>query len=123
MRVTAVNNVPDIIIKPRPGGGPGESNNAGRQAVQSTGQEVVGNITHERYNEEAINKIIDQANRFLAPHNTQLSFTVHEQTREVLVKVLDSDSGEVIKEIPSEKTLDRLAAILEDIGWIIDRKI
>jgi uncharacterized FlaG/YvyC family protein len=40
-----------------------------------------------------------------------------------MVKVLDADSGEIIKEIPSQKSLDRLAVVLEDIGWLVDRKV
>lgn len=123
MGVTAVNNIPDIVIKPKSDVAVSTGKNAGKPPVQPAVQEATGNKGQEKFSEEAIKRMIDQANRSLAEHHTQLSFSIHERTREVVVKVLDTDSGEVLKEIPAEKTLDRLAAVLEDIGWIIDRKV
>ncbi len=123
MGVTAVNNIPDIVIKPRADMVSGHADMTDRQPVQLPGQGLDGNKYDEKFSEEKINKVIEQANQSLAELNTKLSFTIHEQTKEVMVKVLDADSGEIIKEIPSQKTLDRLAAVLEDIGWIIDRKV
>lgn len=122
MGVLAV-NMPDIVIKPRNDMVSGNIDIANKQPGQPSGQGLAGNKNNEKFSEEKIGKVIEKANQSLAEHNTKLSFTIHEQTKEIMVKVLDADSGEVIKEIPSEKTLDRLAAVLEDIGWIIDRRV
>jgi flagellar protein FlaG len=39
-----------------------------------------------------------------------------------MVKVIDNETNEIIKEIPSEKMLDMVAKIEEMIGLIIDEK-
>jgi flagellar protein FlaG len=38
------------------------------------------------------------------------------------VKVLNKDNGEVIREIPSEKTLDFVAKLREATGILIDER-
>jgi len=42
-----------------------------------------------------------------------LQFSIHEETKEIMVKVLDTDTEEVIREIPPEKILDMVAKIWE----------
>jgi flagellar protein FlaG len=121
--ISAVTNVADIIIKPKLETASGNFEVADKQHVQSAGQGKPENKNSDTFYEEKIKKMIDKTNQTLAEHSTQLSFTIHEQTKEIMVKVLDTNSGEVIKEIPSQKSLDRLAAVLENIGWIIDRKV
>ena len=123
MDISAVTNVPEIVIKPKLDVASGNINVADKQQVQQAGQGLPENKNSETFNEEKIKKMIDKTNQTLAEHSTKLSFSIHEQTKEIMVKVLDVDSGEVIKEIPSQKSLDRLAAVLENIGWIIDRRV
>lgn len=123
MGISAVTNVPDIIIKPKLDVVPGKIDVADKQNVQPSSQGLPENKNNDAFNEEQIKKIIDKTNQTLAQHSTKLAFSIHEQTKEIMVKVLDADSGEVIKEIPSQKSLDRLAAVLENIGWIIDRRV
>ncbi|MDS1029516.1 flagellar protein FlaG [Bacillota bacterium LX-D] len=53
---------------------------------------------------------------------TNLKFSIHEKTHEVMVKVVDQKSGEIIREIPPEKLLDALAAMWEFTGILIDKK-
>ncbi|NLV17855.1 MAG: flagellar protein FlaG [Syntrophomonadaceae bacterium] len=42
-----------------------------------------------------------------------LDFSIHEKTGRILVKVIDSESDEVIREIPPEQMLDMAAQIAE----------
>ena len=121
MGISTVTNVPDIAIKPKIDIVPGKI--AVAQNAQPSNQGILENINNDAFSEEQIKKVIDKANQSLAEHSTKLAFSIHDQTKEIMVKVLDADSGEVIKEIPSQKSLDRLAAVLENIGWIIDRRV
>ena len=54
--------------------------------------------------------------------DTECQFSYHEATKRISIKVLDQASGEVIREIPPEKTLDMIAKTLELAGILVDEK-
>lgn len=72
--------------------------------------------------EQQLIKVIERANKALQGANTSFRFSIHEGTKEIMVKVLNEDSGEVIREIPSEKILDMVAKMWEMAGILIDEK-
>lgn len=53
----------------------------------------------------------------------QLSFTFHKETKELIVKVLDPDTGKVIREIPPEELLELAMRIQEMVGLLIDKRV
>lgn len=56
----------------------------------------------------------------LKNHNIEISY--NDEVNRYSIKVLDSDSKEVVKEIPSEKTLEMFAKMLEIEGLLVDEK-
>ncbi|HEX3029893.1 MAG TPA: flagellar protein FlaG, partial [Clostridia bacterium] len=46
----------------------------------------------------------------------------HQKTKQIMVKVIDSDTGDVIREIPPEKTLDMVAKMWEMAGIVVDER-
>jgi uncharacterized FlaG/YvyC family protein len=54
-------------------------------------------------------------------HNVDLQFSIHEGSGQVLVKVTDAGSGEVIREIPPSEMLDLAARLDEMIGLLFDQ--
>lgn len=72
--------------------------------------------------EKELIKSIEKANNALSLRYTSLEFSIHEKTKEIMVKVIDRDSGEVIREIPPEKILDAVAHMWEIAGIIVDEK-
>lgn len=106
-----------------PIGGKGNSNNNGqpgqqqdRGAVQ-TDQEVAPDKIKAAVDD--LNKTVKQASPM---HHTQLSFKYHEDTNRISITVTDSDTDEVIREIPPEKTLDMLAMAWEMAGLLVDER-
>ncbi|MFL2121164.1 flagellar protein FlaG [Marinilactibacillus psychrotolerans] len=75
----------------------------------------------ETISEEQINQWVLEAKEVMQRVNTQLSFRKHEGTGRTLVELVDNQSGEVLREIPSEKMLDIISGIWEWSGLIIDR--
>jgi flagellar protein FlaG len=69
-----------------------------------------------------LRKAVAKANETMAFQNRFLEFHIHEKTNEVIVKVVDSKTKEVIREIPSEKMLDILASMLELAGLLVDER-
>ncbi|MFL2120283.1 flagellar protein FlaG [Marinilactibacillus psychrotolerans] len=75
----------------------------------------------ETISEEQINQWVLEAKEVMQRVNTQLSFRKHEGTGRTLVELVDIKSGEVLREIPSEKMLDIISGIWEWSGLIVDR--
>ena len=106
-----------------PIGGKGNSNNNSqpgqqqdRGAVQ-TDKEVAPDKIKAAVDD--LNKTVKQASPL---HHTQLSFKYHEDTNRISITVTDSDTDEVIREIPPEKTLDMLAKAWEMAGLLVDER-
>jgi flagellar protein FlaG len=72
--------------------------------------------------EEQLVKAIDRAIKAAEGTSTTLEFSVHEKTKHIIVKVINKDTGEVIREIPGEKTLDFLAKIWHMAGALVDER-
>ncbi len=62
-------------------------------------------------------------NRFLETVDTQLRFQFHEELNEYYVTIVNSQTDEVVREIPSKRLMDIYAAMREFIGVLVDQKI
>lgn len=71
---------------------------------------------------DMMEKAIEQANRKLVGTSREFSFAIHEKTRQVMVKVIDSATKETVREIPPQKALDALAKMWELAGILVDEK-
>ncbi|MFB4210397.1 flagellar protein FlaG [Shouchella sp. JSM 1781072] len=52
-----------------------------------------------------------------------LSFHIHSDLGRVYVKVVDSDTEEVVREVPPEQLLNLVASMMKSAGLIIDRQV
>lgn len=68
--------------------------------------------------EEEVIAAIETANQKLEYYDTRVEFSIHEQTRQIMVKIFKND--ELIREIPPEKILDLVAKMMEMAGLIVD---
>lgn len=73
--------------------------------------------------EEQLIRTIERAVKSLQGPQTTLQISIHEKTHDIMVKVLNKDTGELIREVPPEKTLDLVANMMEIAGILIDEKI
>jgi len=71
---------------------------------------------------EELQKFADQVNTFLQPTQTHVQFKYHDELQEYYAVIVDNNSDEIIKEIPSKKILDMYAAMTEFMGLFVDRK-
>ena len=71
---------------------------------------------------EEIRKKVDQINKEMLEHDSELIFGIHDETNRVMIKVVDRNTKKVIKEYPPEKTLDMLAKVWEVAGLMVDEK-
>jgi flagellar protein FlaG len=88
----------------------------------SKGKELMDNGEAEQQpqNQEQIKKAIEKLNKSM-PHSEAI-FGIHEATNRVLIKIVDKETKEVIKELPPEKTLDMISKVWELAGMLVDEK-
>lgn len=65
-------------------------------------------------------EVVQEANRQLIPVNRALSISVHEGTNRIVAKVIDTETDEIVREIPPERMLDLLAKVKELAGLLVD---
>lgn len=72
---------------------------------------------------EKLEKAIEQINEFMKSGDRSLNFSVDNSTEEVVVRVIDSSTDEVIRQIPTEESL-KFAEYLEGmVGLLFDEKV
>ncbi|WP_407371271.1 flagellar protein FlaG [Carnobacterium sp.] len=106
-----------------------ESNTIHQSGIQnsyikekSDTKEIKEPIIVSEISKEELELSIEKANQFLLGLNTQFDFKVHEGTGRTVVRLVDKQTEEVVKEIPPEKMLDVIAGIWDMAGIVIDRK-
>lgn len=74
------------------------------------------------YDVEDLKKAVESTNRMFFGEKDHYEFKIHEGTGRIMVRLIDNDSGEVIKEVPPEKILDLVAGIWELVGILVDKR-
>ena len=71
---------------------------------------------------DQLKKMIEEMNKKINNSNEVAMFGIHEETNRVMIKIMDKDTKEVIKEFPPEKTLDMIAKLWEMAGILVDER-
>ena len=116
------NNISSIVSAVQRPASAGENGQAGK--LESLGRANAGGalpdtgkaLPHERanqvVNDEQLREAVNQINDFVQTVQRDLSFSVDEDSGRSVIRVIDSDSGETIRQIPSEEVL-ALASYLD----------
>ncbi|GMR15888.1 MAG: hypothetical protein BMS9Abin31_0182 [Gammaproteobacteria bacterium] len=111
----------------------GSSNSTGKVAAQrqSFAVEVAEVETREvevELSQEALEKVVSQLNAYIQNTQRDMDFSVDDATGRVVVRVVDSNTEEVIRQIPSEEMLAISRHLLESLeseqpkGFLIELK-
>ena len=124
MKVQGVGNVSlhlqrETKAEVLPGGQ--ETNSAG---VTARPQEQAGQAGEKKKIDLAVlEEAVEQTNKTMETYRTELRFSIHEASGEMVVKVISLRDNSVIREIPPERLLDFVAHVKEMLGIIIDKFI
>jgi len=69
-----------------------------------------------------VKKTIESANRRMIGANSMFQYSIHEKTNQIMIRVIDKETKELILEIPPEKALDAIAKMWELAGIFVDEK-
>ncbi|MTT31571.1 flagellar biosynthesis protein FlaG [Terrilactibacillus sp. BCM23-1] len=75
------------------------------------------------FNKKDLTRLVDEANSLLDPQFTEIRYVLHEKLNEYYVKVEDTKTHKVIREIPPKKFLDMYASIAEKLGLIVNKSV
>ena len=91
-------------------------------ASETDGQEDQNESLMEQQaqSQENIKKMVEEFNKKMG--NSEAIFGIHEGTNRIMIKIVDKESKEVLKEFPPEKTLDMITMVWEMAGILIDEK-
>ena len=98
--------------------------------VQQVKQEGRIKTDMSKSDEQSVADVVEEMNQSDAIRNTSLQFVVEERGDPPVVKVMDTDSGEMIRQIPSElvvklsKALDEMADNKGNTsGFLFDKQV
>ena len=116
MSVEAINNSSAINATQQAAG-------AQQQDAVKQSQEVVQQTTQkaqeaQKLNAEEMQAIVDKLNEFMHNDQRNLNFSVDKDTDDVVVKVTDVETDEVIRQFPSEEAI-KLAKSIEGLMGLI----
>jgi flagellar protein FlaG len=73
--------------------------------------------------DEMMKKSIKQANVVLKQYNRKIDRSVHDVTKTVMYKMVDTETKKVIKEFPPKKIQDMIAKMWELAGLFVDEQV
>lgn len=72
--------------------------------------------------EKVVSEAVGRVNKAIEGSSRRFVYSVHEKTNEIMIKVIDDRTKEVIREIPPKKILDMVANMLEMAGLLVDER-
>lgn len=68
-------------------------------------------------------RAIGKLNKFLEDDNVHAEYDIHDKFGDVMIKIVDNNTKEIIMEVPPKKVLDMVAKLCELSGVILDKKV
>lgn len=112
----------DIKVVSQGGQGTLEGYSAIKEVEKAKDKDVVQAVTSKEkvYNEEDLKKAVEEFNGILKSENTQAIYEKHEFFGDTMIKIIDTETKEVILEVPPKKILDMVAKMCELVGVGVD---
>lgn len=95
-----------------------------KASTTNTSVDTLGNKAGKngQASEQMMKEAVGEANNKLKLNNRHCQFTYEKDINRVSVKLIDEETGEVIREIPSEETLDMIRRLKEMTGLLVDEQ-
>ena len=82
----------------------------------------IPNSSLSKVNRDDLIKATENVNKAFQPFNQGLHFRVNDETKQLVVQIVNQETNEVIKEIPSKELLELEARLREMVGLFLDEK-
>lgn len=82
-----------------------------------------GNSTDEReINASDIEKAAEKLNKLFEDKNTHVEYELYGKSKKMTIKIVDSNTKEIVREIPPKKLIDMVDKLCELAGLFMDEK-
>lgn len=77
---------------------------------------------YQKVKEKTLKTAVDKLNYFFSDKESSIEYEKHDVFNTYIVKIVDRETREVIREIPPRKILDMVASMCEIAGVLLDKK-
>ena len=88
---------------------------------QVLNQQEIQKVKYDLQRDE-LQRAIEQTNQMIFKDDNRFEFKIHERTGRIMVKLINNETDEIVKEIPPEKILDLVASIWDLVGILVDER-
>ncbi|GKU23557.1 flagellar protein FlaG [Clostridium folliculivorans] len=80
--------------------------------------------TKDKNDDREIKKAVDKLNKFLEGDSAHAVYEMHDKFKnDLMIKIVDDKTKEVLMEVPPKKILDMVAKLCEMVGVVFDKKV
>ncbi|HCQ91057.1 MULTISPECIES: flagellar protein FlaG [unclassified Clostridium] len=83
---------------------------------------VLEGDNYQKVKEKPLKVAVDRLNKFFSDKESYIEYEKHDVFNAYIVKIVDKETREVIREIPPRKILDMVASMCEIAGVLLDKK-
>ncbi|MPM26030.1 hypothetical protein SDC9_72531 [bioreactor metagenome] len=80
------------------------------------------NTTEREITQKEVEKSVEKLNKFLEDEKVHVEYEVHDKFNQLMIKIIDDDTKEVLQELPPRKIIDMVAKMCEMVGILMDKK-
>ncbi len=80
------------------------------------------NTTEPEITQKDVEKSVEKLNKFLEDEQVHVEYEVHDKFNQLMIKIIDDNTKEVIQELPPRKIIDMVAKMCEMVGILMDKK-
>lgn len=80
-------------------------------------------VENIKIKEEDAKKAVDTLNKEFKDKDTYLQYEVYGKFNNIVIKVMDRNTNELVKELPPKKIIDMVEKLCEMAGMFIDEKV
>lgn len=121
MNIQSVNTIPPAPSAPHVAA-TGMASSAKESAVVATSQPAQTTVS-AKPSDEQLQSAVKAANDFIQPFNGNLQFSIDKDTGTTVVKVIDTNTKEVIKQFPSAEMLAIAKGLDQLTGLLVKQKV
>ena len=99
-----------------------DSQSSDRSTTENTSVINLQDVKTKAIREVDVKKAVDKLNVFLQDDKTHAEYEIHPIFKDVMIKIIDDKTGNVVLEIPPKRILDMIAKMCEMVGVMVDKK-
>lgn len=101
----------------------GEVEANGNKQQNNAVQDKDASANTKDINESKVKNAVDKINKLLEDKSTHLVYEAHDSFKhDIIIKIVDNKTNEVVREVPPRKLLDMVAKLCELAGVFINQK-